>query len=67
MYNIIFTYLLQHFYFIKKNIVSTKSAKPLKINVIMNCKIIHKFCPHPVDISVAKLWAGSDIFVDPIN
>jgi exosome complex RNA-binding protein Rrp42 (RNase PH superfamily) len=32
----------------------------------MYCEIVHKSCPHRVDISVAKLWVGSNTFVDPL-
>ncbi len=43
-------YLLQQIYTIKKYILSTKSAKLMKFNVIVICLNICQFCPQGVDI-----------------
>lgn len=48
--NIRITYLLQQIYTIKKYILSTKSAKLMKFNVIVIYINICRFCPQGVDI-----------------
>lgn len=55
--------LLQHIFTSKKFILSTKSAKPRKINVRLTYKKIHIFCPQSGDIIKQKSSTTKDIFV----